>query len=148
MEEKKKIGAGVGVLLLKDSKILLGKRSGDPEKASSSLKGAGTWTMPGGKLEFGETFEEAVKRETLEETGIKLNKVEVIGVNNDVVKNAHFITTGLFSDDFVGEPKVMELDEIIEWHWFDINNLPTPIYFPSARILENYRSKKFYIPLR
>lgn len=145
MEEKKKVGAGFGVLILKGPKILLGKRNVDPEKASSLLNGAGTWTMPGGKLDFGESFEEGAKREVLEETGIKLNKVNVICVSNDMVETAHFVTIGLFSDDFVGEPKVMEPDEITEWQWFDTNNLPSPIYFPSARILENYKNKSFYI---
>lgn len=146
IEEKKKAGVGVGVLILRDSKILLGKRHEDPEKASSLLSGAGTWTMPGGKLDFGETFEEGAKREVLEETGLKLNKVDVICVNNDIIETAHFVTIGLYSDDFIGEPKIMEPDEITEWQWFDFNNLPSPIFFPSARVLENYKNKCFYIP--
>jgi 8-oxo-dGTP diphosphatase len=145
MEEKKKVGVGFGVMIMKDGKLLLGKRHEDPEKASSSLNGAGTWTMPGGKLEFGETFEEGAKREVLEETGIALNKVDVICVNQDIIETAHFITVGLFSDDFSGDPIVMEPDEITEWRWFDVNNLPSPIYFPSAKVLENYNQKKFYI---
>ncbi len=66
------IGVGFGVLLLKDGKMLLGKRHEDPSKASSALHGEGTWTMPGGKLHFRESFEEGAKREVLEETGIKL----------------------------------------------------------------------------
>jgi len=41
----KTVGVGVGVLILKDNKILLGKRNEDPEKASSFLHGEGTWTM-------------------------------------------------------------------------------------------------------
>ena len=145
MEEKKKVGVGFGVMILKDGKLLLGKRHEDPEKASSLLNGAGTWTMPGGKLDFGETFEEGAKREVLEETGITLNKTNVICVNQDIIETAHFITIGLFSDAFSGEPKVMEPDEITEWRWFDLNNLPSPIYFPSAKVLENYKKKKFYI---
>ena len=144
MEEKKKLGVGFGIMVLKDNKLLLGRRHDNPEKASSLLDGAGTWTMPGGKLEFGETFENGAKREVLEETGIKLNKVNVICVNQDIVETAHFITIGLFSDAFSGEPKIMEPDEITEWHWFDLNNLPSPIYFPSAKVLENYKQKKFY----
>jgi len=144
MEEKKKVGAGFGILILQNSKILLGHRHEDPEKASSLLNGAGTWTMPGGKLEFGESFEEGAKREALEETGLKLNRVNVICVSNDMVETAHFVTIGLFCDDFEGEPKVMEPDEITEWRWFDLNNLPSPIYFPSARVLENYKNKSFY----
>jgi 8-oxo-dGTP diphosphatase len=145
MEEKKKVGIGFGVMILKDGKLLLGRRHDDPEKASSLLNGAGTWTMPGGKLHFGETFEEGAKREVLEETGITLNKMNVICVNQDIIETAHFITIGLFSDAFSGEPKVIEPDEITEWRWFDLNNLPSPIYFPSAKVLENYKQKKFYI---
>lgn len=145
MEEKKKVGVGFGVMILKDGKLLLGKRHEDPEKASSLLNGAGTWTMPGGKLDFGETFEDGAKREVLEETGIILNKLDVICINQDIIETAHFITIGLFSDAFLGEPKVMEPDEITEWRWFDLNNLPSPVYFPSAKVLENYKQKKFYI---
>ncbi len=145
MEEKKNIGVGIGVMILKEGKLLLGRRHENPEKASSLLKGAGTWTMPGGKLDFGETFKNGAKRETLEETGIILNNVEVICVNQDMAEGAHFITIGLFSDDFSGEPKAMEPEEITRWQWFDLNNLPSPIYFPSAKIIENYKEKKFFI---
>ncbi|HNV96938.1 MAG TPA: NUDIX domain-containing protein [bacterium] len=145
MEENKKIGVGFGVMLLRDNKVLLGKRHEDPERASSLLNGAGCWTMPGGKLHFGESFEDGAIRETLEETGIKLNDVSVICVNNDIVETAHFVTIGLLSKDFEGEPKVMEPDEITEWNWFDLENLPSPMYFPSAKVLENYKSRKFYI---
>lgn len=101
--------------------------------------------MPGGKLHFGESFEERARREVMEETRIKLNKVNVIYVNNDMVETAHFIAIGLFSDDFEGKSKVMEPDEITKWRWFDLNNLPNPIYFSSAKILENYKQNKFYI---
>ena len=145
MTEKKKVGVGFGVMMLKDGKLLLGKRHDDPEKASSLLNGAGTWTMPGGKLDFGETFGDGAKREVLEETGIKLNKLDVICVNQDMIETAHFITIGLFSDNFAGQPRVMEPDEITEWRWFDLNKLPKPIYFPSAKVLENYKQQKFYI---
>jgi 8-oxo-dGTP diphosphatase len=145
MEKKRKVGSGFGVMILKEGKVLLGKRHEDPEKASSLLKGEGTWTMPGGKLEFGESFEEGAKREVLEETGIKINSPNVICLNNDIVDTAHFITVGLFTDNFEGEPKVMEPDEITEWQWFDIEDLPTPLYFPSEKILANYKEKKFYL---
>ena len=143
--EKKKIGVGIGVMIMKDKKILLGKRHIDPEKADSELHGEGTWTMPGGKLEYGETFEEGAIRETFEETSIKLNNIKIISVNNDKNEHAHFITIGMFSDDFEGIVKVMEPDEITEWKWFDLDNLPKNIFFPSAKLLENYKQKKFYI---
>jgi 8-oxo-dGTP diphosphatase len=80
-----------------------------------------------------------------EETGIFLRGVKVMCVNNNKNEHAHFITIGIFSDDFVGEAQVMEPDEITEWKWFDLGDLPQPLYFPSARILENYAKSLFYI---
>ncbi|MBC8501453.1 MAG: NUDIX domain-containing protein [Nanoarchaeota archaeon] len=142
--EDKRVGVGFRVMILKDGKVLLGKRHDDPEKADSELHGEGTWTMPGGKLEYGESFEEGAIRELMEETGIKLKSLKVICVNNDMNEHAHFVTIGLFSDDFKGEPKVMEPDEITEWRWFDLNNLPSPIYFPSKKVLDNYKEGVFY----
>ncbi len=145
MADKPRVKVGFGVLILKDNKVLLGKRHEDPEKASSELEGAGKWTMPGGKLHFGETFEQGARREVKEETGLKLNKIKTTAVNNDIVETAHFITMGLFCEDFEGEPQVLEPDEITEWRWFYLEDLPSPMYFPSTKILENYKSKKFYI---
>lgn len=145
-KENKKVGAGFGIAILNsEKKILLGKRHEDPEKASSELSGEGTWTMPGGKLHFQESFEEGAMRETMEETGIKLKTIKVICVNNDKTDSAHFVTIGLFSDDFEGEPKVMEPDEITEWRWFNIDELPKNIYLPSLKVLENYKQNKFYL---
>lgn len=145
-ENKPKVGVGLGVMLFKKGKILLGKRHGNPNKADSELHGEGTWTMPGGKLEYGESFEDCAKREVYEETGIILNKIKIICVNNDKNKYAHFITVGVFSDKFSGEPKIKEPDEIVEWQWFGLNDLPAPLFFPSAKVIENYRKKLFYIP--
>jgi len=144
--EKPKIGVGCGVMILKEGKILLGKRHDDPEKASSLLHGAGNWTMPGGKLHFLESFEEGAYIEFLEETGIMVNKdkLKIISITNDVVEDAHFITVGVFSEEFKGEPKVMEPDEITEWRWFSLNLLSTPLFFPSEKVLKNYFSKEVY----
>jgi len=145
MRKKNKIGVGFGVMLLKNRKILLGKRNEDPKKADSELKGEGTWTMPGGKLEYQESFEQGAIREVMEKTGIKLNNLKVICLNNDKNKHAHFVTIGLLSTDFKGEAKVMEPDEITEWKWFKSNELPKNIYPPSQKLLENFKIKKFYI---
>jgi 8-oxo-dGTP diphosphatase len=139
--ETKKVGAGFGVMLLKNNRVLLGKRNDDVEKADSALRGEGTWTMPGGKLEYGEEFEGGAKREVKEETGIILKNMKIICVNNDKNKFAHFVTVGLISEDFEGDAKVMEPDEITEWNWFDLDDLPAPIYFPSEKILNYYKNE-------
>ena len=146
MPQDKKVGIGVGVMILKDNKVLLGKRHKDADKADSELHGEGTWTMPGGKINFGEAFEEAAAREVMEETGLKINqdKLKFISIANDRVIDAHFVTIGFLCKEFEGEPKAMEPDEITEWHWFDLNNLPEKIFFPSAEIIKNYSENTVY----
>ncbi|MBR9704922.1 NUDIX domain-containing protein [Candidatus Pacearchaeota archaeon] len=141
----KKVGIGVGVMILRDGKVLLGKRHVDKDKADSELRGEGTWTMPGGKLDYDEGFLECAKREVMEETGIVLNKVKVICVNNDKNEYSHFVTIGLFCDDFGGEVQVLEPDEITEWKWFSLDKLPSPMFFPSKKLLRNYLEGEFFI---
>jgi 8-oxo-dGTP diphosphatase len=143
-EEKNQPRAGCGVMVVRNNKVLLGRRHSDPKKADSQLHGEGTWTMPGGKLHFGETFEESGKRELLEETGIKGKNFKVISVTNDIVSDAHFVTIGLLCQEFVGEPRVMEPDEITVWKWFSFGKLPERIFPPSFKMIKNYKNKVFY----
>ncbi len=145
-QQNKKVGVGFGVLILKDNKVLLGKRHDDAEKADSELHGEGTWTMPGGKMHFGETFEQSAAREVEEETSIIINQenLKLISIANDRVEDAHFVTIGFLCQDFQGEAKIMEPDEITQWQWFELNNLPEKLFFPSAEILNNYTDKKIY----
>lgn len=144
--ENKKPGVGVGIMILRDNKVLLGKRHEDPDKADSELHGEGTWTMPGGKLHFGETLEDAVFREILEETGAEINKgdLKLVSITNDIVEDAHFVTMGFLCKNFQEEPKVMEPDEITEWKWFSLDDLPTPVFSPSEKILKNYLARQIY----
>lgn len=139
----KKPGIGVGVMILRDNKVLLGRRHSDPNKADSELHGEGSWTMPGGKLNFGEKLKDAAYREAFEETGIKINKEKLknISVTDDILEDAHFVTIGFLCNDFEGEPQVMEPDEIVEWKWFNFNNLPDYIFFPSEKIIKKYIKK-------
>ena len=143
-EENKKPGVGFGVMILRDNKILLGKRHEDPTKASSALHGEGTWTMPGGKLHFGETFEAGAERELMEETGLAIGTTKIISLTNNIVPDTQFITIGLLSENTIGEPRVLEPDEITEWRWFPLDELPSPIYPASRQVIENYLSEKFY----
>lgn len=53
---------GVGALVIDNGRVLLGRRKGS--------HGAGTWALPGGWLEKGESFEDAAVRELEEETGL------------------------------------------------------------------------------
>lgn len=138
-------GIGVGVLILNEkNQILLGLRNEDPDKADSELHGEGTWTMPGGKMDFLESPLQCAKREVKEETGMDVDGLKIISVSNDKSKGVHFITLGFFCNNFQGAPKTMELDEIVEWRWFELNKLPAKIFFPSKKVLDNYINKKIY----
>src|SRR4030043_607302 len=134
----KKPGARFGVMILKGKEILLGHRNENPEKASSLLHGEGSWTMPGGKLHFQENLKEGAIREVFEETGIIVRNLKVISISNDIVPDAHFVTIGFLAEEFEGDPKIMEPEEITEWKWFDLAALPSPLYFPSEKIIKNY----------
>jgi 8-oxo-dGTP diphosphatase len=134
--DAKRVGVGVGVLVLKDGKVLFGRR------LTSEIEGQASWTMPGGHVEFGETFEEAAKREVLEETAIIVRAARVFCVNNDKSERAHYVTVGVVAADFVGEPKVMEPDVITEWGWFSLDKLPDPIFSPSRSMLDCYLEKR------
>jgi len=144
-EFKKRVGTGFGVVLEKDGKILLGRRHPDPDKADSAFRSAGEWSLPGGKLDWGETFEEGAIREVKEETNIDIKNPEVISVHNCKNEHAHFVTVGLIAREWQGEAEVMEPDEMTEWGWFPLDDLPSPRYFPSFEVIGNYLEKKFYI---
>jgi mutator protein MutT len=142
--EKNKPKVGVGIMLLQDGKVLLGKRHDDAQKASSDLHGEGTWTMPGGKLDFHETVKNGACREVLEEIGVKINpeSLEVISVSDEIVPDNHYVTIGFLCKDFDGDAKVMEPEEITEWKWYNLDNLPDKVFPPSLRMIKAYLNNK------
>jgi len=136
---------GVGVMLLNDKgEVLLGKRHEEPEKAGTQLHGEGTWTLPGGKLDFGEDIVKGAVRETMEETGIVPAGLELVSVGNEVVPDAHFVTLGFMAREFDGRPEVMEPDEITEWKWFPLERLPEPMFPPAMKMINNYKNKRIF----
>ena len=98
----KRVQVGVGVFVKRKGKILVGKRKGS--------HGAGTWALPGGHLEPGESFEACCKREVLEETGLIINNISPVVFTNDVFRDEslHYITLFFKSDYKSGEATVAE----------------------------------------
>ena len=95
--EVKHIRAGCGVMVFNpEGKLLLGLRNSDPKKADSEMHEEGTWTMPGGNIEYGETFEEAGTREAKEETGMDVKDLEVICVQSDIKSSPQIILKVFF----------------------------------------------------
>ncbi|MDD6878658.1 MAG: NUDIX domain-containing protein [bacterium] len=142
----KHIGAGCGIIILNDKgQILLGKRGEDLIKAKCEMHEEGTWTLPGGNIEYGETFEEAGVRETKEETNLDVSDLEVFCVQTDLNEYAHYISVGMLAHSYKGELKVMEPNEITVWKWFNIDDIPNIIFTPSKKTIECFLKKEFYI---
>ena len=139
-----KPGIGVGIMILKDNKILLGLRNPDKVKASSELQGRGTWTMPGGKVEFMEKLIDAAKRELEEETSLIANKLDLLCISDDMTDTAHYVTVGFIVREYKGEVKTMEPETILEWKWFPLNNLPENLYNPSKKCIDKYKEGIIY----
>lgn len=137
-------GVGVGVMILKDNKILLGLRNPDKIKPSSEIQGQGTWTMPGGKVEYMERLEDAAKRELEEETSLKATELELYCISDDITETAHYVTVGFIANKYEGQVKTMEPETILEWQWFDLENLPENLFEPSRKCIKKYKKGLLY----
>jgi len=84
-------------------------------------KGAG-WSLPGGAVEQGETFKEALIREVMEETNLTIEAGDIIAVNEAIFKekghHALFIT--FKANIIAGEVSIKDTDEIKDIEWVDI----------------------------
>jgi 8-oxo-dGTP diphosphatase len=131
--------AAVGVLIQDKDKVLLIKRGTEP--------GEGSWSIPGGMIELGETAREAGKREVEEEIGLKVELNQVIGVfdrifldNNGAVESHYVIM------DFLGHPVggvVKPTQEAKSYKWVRIDEADS---FPTSedikRMIRNLNEVK------
>ena len=124
---------GVGVAVIKDNKVLLGKRK--------NAHGEGTWSFPGGHLEYKESWEECAFRETLEETGLSIKNIRFGTVLNDIFheEQKHYITIIMLSDYDSGKLELMEPDKCEKWEWYTWDKLPDALFVSIENLLkENY----------
>ncbi|KEQ16250.1 nucleotide triphosphate diphosphatase NUDT15 [Endozoicomonas numazuensis] len=121
---------GVAVIVIRDSKILLGRRI--------NSHGQGQWAFPGGHLEFGESPEECGIREVMEETGLNINQLRTGPYTNDVfiTEGKHYITLFMIAESSSGIPQVKEPEKCLEWEWFEWDHLPAPLFLPIVHLKE------------
>jgi len=127
---------GVAAIITRSNKVLLIRRKGP--------HGAGTWSTPGGHLEFAEDPQQCAIRETLEEVGLQLSRVDFLGITNDIFSGSgkHYITIWMKAARFSGEPTIAAASEVADIAWFEWDALPSPLFLP----LENLINQKSLPP--
>jgi 8-oxo-dGTP diphosphatase len=125
------VRVGVALFIFKDSKFLMGQRLGS--------HGEDTWSIPGGHMEFGETFNDTAAREAFEETGLKVNNIRFGALTNDYFKseNKHYITIWMVGKYAGGKEKIMEPDKFIHQKWSTFSALPKPLFLPWDNLLKS-----------
>ena len=133
----KNITIGCEIFLKQENSFLFGKRK--------NCYGEGTWGLPGGHLEQGESLVECAKRELKEELGIDGVKFKLITITDNIDDRGHYVHASFLLEKFVGEIKCMEPHLCYEWRFFDLDNLPQEIFKPHQKILQAYCSNVLYL---
>lgn len=118
-------------ILLERGKILMVKRDIKPF--------CGYWTLPGGKVEYGERVEEAIKREMKEELGVSVRIKKLIGVYSDPKREPryHSVSVAYFLER--GKGKIKLNFEASGFKYFSLNKLPSRIGFDHRQIINDLR---------
>jgi len=110
---------GIGAVIVKDNKVLLIKRAGEP--------GRGLWSIPGGLVELGEKIKDAVRREVKEETGLEVKVNEIADVTEIITRDEegkvkyHFVIVDFFAEVLRGELKPSS--DALEAKWVEFEDL-------------------------
>lgn len=103
----------VGAVVFKGECVLLVRRGQPPAED--------LWAIPGGRVEIGETLQEAAEREILEETGIQIRAAEPLYTFDVIDRDAagrvrfHYVIVDLAADYVSGEPS--GADDALEARW-------------------------------
>lgn len=137
ISDKPRIGVGI-IIKNSEGKILIGKRIGLAAK----------YSILGGHIEIGETFEQAAIREAREEANLVIQNPKVIAVTNNLEtykeEGVHYMSVILFTKEFKGKPKIMEPNKCESLFWCDPTNLPQPHFDASRLGVACYLEKVFY----
>lgn len=112
-----RVPVGVGVIVVRQGKVLIGRRNGK--------NGYNTWSMPGGHLDVGETPEDTAVREVFEETGLVVANPQFIGYTNDIFPEAHkhYLTLWVAVEYTSGKPRVTDTHEMDAFKWVGLAEL-------------------------
>ena len=105
----------VGAVILDDDRLLLIRRGHGPA--------AGNWSLPGGRVEFGETMAEALVREVQEETGLEVALGNYIGHVEIFGDDSHYVVHDFYATAFETEG-VVAGDDAAEAAWVELHTVP------------------------
>lgn len=131
-----KFFVAVLVFVVRDGKVLLGKRKGH---------GEGTWCLPGGHLETGESMIEAANRELTEETGMIASSLRYLHTVNHASRDLHYVHVSFLAEDIAGEPRLTEPDRFFEWGWFPLGALPNPFFLWNVLPVKAFIEKRTFL---
>jgi len=129
--ERLKLKIAVYLILIKDDKVLLGRRFNTGWQD-------GNYGLPSGHLESGESLVEALLRETKEETDIELDSKSVALVHT-MHRKERYMDLFFTTKNWKGEPKIMEKDKCDDLQWFPLKELPKNMVPSVKSALENYQ---------
>jgi len=120
-------------LVIKSGKILLVNRNIEPCR--------GMWSLIGGYIGWDETVEDCAKREVKEEVGLECEIINFLGIYSGPNRDTHDLQNiGLaYVLKPVSEKILIQKEEVMEAKWFTFDNLPTPLAFDHAKIIEDYK---------
>lgn len=98
----------VGAVVVDDDRLLLIRRGHGPA--------AGEWSVPGGRVEFGELMVESLVREVKEETGLDVAVGDYLGYVERIADDFHFVIHDFLATAFEAEP-VIAGDDAVEVRW-------------------------------
>lgn len=120
-------------IFFKDGKVLLVKQNKYPF--------FGSWVMPGGHVEYGETVETAIKREMKEEVGVSVKIKKLFGVYSDPKRDPRYHTASIVYLLEKGKGKIRLSKEASEFRYFSLKKLPKKIGFDHGKILKDLRKQ-------
>jgi 8-oxo-dGTP diphosphatase len=133
------IGVGVGAVIVDESGRLFAALRGPQAKNER-----GRWEFPGGSVEFGEKLADTLKREMLEEYGVKIEVGDLVGVVDHILRDEgqHWVSPTFVCRIAEGVPRIREPGKCLEIGWFYPDKLPTNLTQATKRSLEDYLKYK------